>query len=68
MLHVQPGKPQFLPEVSSAMGVGFLDEMVLPSSELLSNGCILISYDCKGCKAVEFFIEEFVKAIGHIFV
>ena len=66
MLHVQPRKPRFLPELSSTMGVGFLDEMVLPSSKLLSNGCILISCDCKGRKAVDCFTKEFVKAIGQI--
>ena len=58
------GKPQFLSEVPSAMGVGFLDDMVSPSFELLSNGCVFISYGCKGRQAIDCFTKEFVKAIG----
>ena len=58
------GKPRFLPEVPSAMGVGFLDDMVSPSFELLSNGCVFISYGCKGRQAIDCFTKEFVKAIG----
>ena len=66
VLHAtQPiGKPRFLAEVPSAMGVGFLDDMVSPSFEFLSNGCVLISCGSKRRKAVDCFTEEFVKAIG----
>ena len=57
------GKPRFLLEVPLAMMCGDMGDMVSPSFELLRNGCVLIFCGCKVCKAIDYFTEEFIKAI-----